>query len=135
MRDVMRSILAVSAVLAIACGRGKGAASPVEHEPALVNDDDAATEIATARCERERICRRGREEQAERTPETCVRELDDSTHDDLGVGSCPVGIRRDALDTCLSAIESEKCGNPLDSLARIAACRTSALCVPTTPAT
>jgi hypothetical protein len=41
---------------------------------------------------------------------------------------CPAGIREKELSDCLQAIREEDCGNPLDAIARLNACRSGNLC-------
>lgn len=39
-----------------------------------------------------------------------------------------IGVDRRALSVCLKEVRDEGCGDPLDTLARLASCRTAALC-------
>lgn len=84
--------------------------------------------LSTARCDREMRCNNvGSGKKYESTDE-CTQKLDSRGYDDLGPGECKSGIRKDKLDTCLSAIRSERCGSPLDTLTRLVSCRSAALC-------
>jgi hypothetical protein len=48
--------------------------------------------------------------------------------DDIVPTECPSGVDRRALSVCLKEVRDEGCGDPLDTLARLASCRTAALC-------
>ena len=42
---------------------------------------------------------------------------------------CPRGVDSKELDECLESIKTESCNNPIDTISRLAACRTSDLCL------
>jgi hypothetical protein len=53
----------------------------------------------------------------------------DDKRDDLNADSCPGGVSEAELAHCLKAIRDEDCGNPLDAIARLNACRSGNLCL------
>ena len=52
-----------------------------------------------------------------------------SIADDLNTKDCPNGVDHSKLSACLSQLQSEECGNPMDSMSRWAACRQGELCL------
>lgn len=84
--------------------------------------------LSTARCEREMRCNNVGSGRKYESMDACTQKLDSRGYEDLGPGECKSGIRKDKLDTCLSAIRSERCGSPLDTLTRLVSCRSAALC-------
>ena len=48
--------------------------------------------------------------------------------DDLKARECPGVVVQKELAECLEEIRNDDCGNPLDSLGRMLACRKSDLC-------
>jgi hypothetical protein len=59
----------------------------------------------------------------------CTTKLSDEKSDDLNFKDCPRGIDKKELNECLASIKKEDCNNPLDSLSRLTACRSSDLCL------
>jgi hypothetical protein len=57
----------------------------------------------------------------------------DSRRDELNANACPAGIDQHELTECLTETRNEDCGNPVDAIGRIVACRSSDLCLHTTP--
>ena len=47
----------------------------------------------------------------------------------LNVNDCPAGIAKKELDLCVASIQAEACNNVIDDIQRLAACRTSELCL------
>jgi hypothetical protein len=47
---------------------------------------------------------------------------------DLNKYECPGGTVKAELDECLADVRSEDCGNPFDTLSRIAQCDASDIC-------
>ena len=100
------------------------------NEPALrATPTSALASIATARCDREVRCGNVGVREKFRTRATCVAEMKRDRRDDLNSDVCTGGIREKELNDCLTSIRDEDCGNPLDSIARLNACRTSNFCV------
>ena len=63
--------------------------------------------------------------------EACSRELRSEVGGDLEPSECPRGIDAKELDNCMEAIRGESCRNPVETLSRLAACRTRAMCLET----
>jgi hypothetical protein len=58
----------------------------------------------------------------------CIAEMKKDRREDLNGDACPGGIREKELNQCIAAIRDEDCGNPIDSISRLSACRTGNLC-------
>ncbi|WP_394844206.1 DUF6184 family natural product biosynthesis lipoprotein [Pendulispora brunnea] len=95
--------------------------------PALDNAAAVAS-VALARCDREATCNKLGEGRDHPTRESCLTEMRGKAEGDLNASKCSGGVDRKALDSCLAEIHAESCSNPLDTLERLAACNTSALC-------
>jgi len=89
----------------------------------------AVANIAAARCDREVRCKHVGAKEKYRTRAVCVAELERDKRDDINSDVCPGGVREKELNDCLAAIRDEDCGNPLDAISRLNACRTGNLCV------
>lgn len=48
---------------------------------------------------------------------------------DLNTYNCPGGLDRAEVEHCLSAIKTEECSHPFETIGRMQRCRTGALCV------
>lgn len=96
-----------------------------------VGNDSAIDRIVASRCAREVTCSNIGPDKHFTSGEVCVREVRNKMHDDLKASECPAGIDGKELDECLDAIRNESCTNPIESLGRLAACRTSDLCLKT----
>lgn len=88
----------------------------------------AVTEIVTARCNHEERCKNIGTERTYETRDACTSKLHGSTQSDINVQDCKHGVDRPKLHHCLDEIRAEDCGNPIDTLSRVAACRTGVLC-------
>jgi len=89
----------------------------------------AVASIAAARCDREVRCKHVGAKEKYRTRAVCVAELQRDKRDDINSDVCTGGVREKELVDCLAAIRDEDCGNPLDTISRLNACRTGNLCV------
>ncbi len=89
----------------------------------------AVASIAAARCDREVRCKHIGPKEKYRTRGACVAELERDKRDDINSDVCTGGIREKELNDCLASIRDEDCGNPLDTISRLNACRTGNLCV------
>lgn len=88
---------------------------------------DALTNIASARCDHEQRCNNigvGRRYQNVQTCRTVVRS---TFAEDLNPRDC-ASVDHHELSECMEEIRGEACNNPLDTLQRLAACRTSDMC-------
>jgi hypothetical protein len=88
----------------------------------------ALASIAAVRCDREVRCKNVGRKEKYKTRADCVADLERDKRDDLNSDVCP-GVREKELNDCLQAIRDEDCGNPIDAIARLNACRTGNLCV------
>lgn len=87
-----------------------------------------AEQIAQARCAREVRCGKVGAGKDYASQEACVTKIRADWRDDLNARECPGGVVQKELAECLEEIRNDDCGNPFDSLSRIAACRESDLC-------
>lgn len=93
---------------------------------------DAVSNIASARCEREQRCNNVGAGKRYESLSACRTEVRASFSDDLNPSECRAGVDRGELRECLEEVRNENCGNPVDTLERVVACRTSDLCHATT---
>ena len=91
----------------------------------------AVQAIAEARCSREARCNNIGADHKYQTVAECKSKISADRSENLNVWDCPRGIDKKELDECMEAIGKEDCNNPLDSLSRVAACRSSDLCLST----
>ena len=132
----MRNIIGIggfcfAVALTAACGRGevKGPDAPTMTSAHITSNETAIQRITAARCDREVSCNNIGSGKAYNTREACANELGHDKRADLRAEECPRGISEPDLNDCLTDIKSEKCGNPLDSISRLAACRKGKLCL------
>jgi hypothetical protein len=98
-------------------------------DPATRSDTmDAINDISVARCDREVRCGDVGPDKTYETRDQCIAKFNEAGYDDLDADACRSGIDRDELGKCLSEINVERCGAPLDTLERLVACRSAALC-------
>jgi hypothetical protein len=123
----------------IACDHEHHAATAadddVHHAPADVHHattgrtTGAVREIVAARCEREERCDNVGPDKTYSNHAACTSKLEGSTADDINMKDCENGVSDAKLHECLAKIHGEDCGNPIDTLSRLTACRTGALCI------
>jgi hypothetical protein len=94
-----------------------------------VSNDNAIDRIVASRCTREMTCTNVGPDKHFTTSDSCVFEVRKRTTDDLKLSQCPDGISGSGLDRCLDAIRGESCSNPLETVGRLIACRTSDMCL------
>lgn len=124
-----RFICLASALMAFGC-------TTHETEPTLLTPASGTASpiarsidrITMARCSREARCNNIGNGKKYDNREQCQREIRDSAYDSLGPTECTSGIDQAQLNECLAAIQGEECGNVIDTIERVAACRSSALC-------
>lgn len=97
----------------------------------VVQNASAIERIVQARCEREATCNNVGTDKHFSNRDVCQREIRADMKDDLNAKDCPAGIDGKELGECLDAIHKESCGNPLETISRLAACRTSDMCLKT----
>jgi hypothetical protein len=85
--------------------------------------------VTESRCSREARCKNIGAKHKYATMAECTTKLAEEKSDDLNFKDCPRGIDKKELDECVTAIKKEDCNNPLDSLNRLTACRSSDLCL------
>ena len=122
-------------IVAIACGRSydtrPAAAGSAETTGAAGRDaNDASIEkLSTAKCEREERCSNVGQGKKYASKDSCLTENRSSNRSELRSNECPGGIDQRQLDKCLAEIKAEHCGNALDKIGRLTACRDAALCM------
>lgn len=133
----------VAAVLLLACGGQSsqnapnaaqnavpGSAPPMGVTAAQNGVDQKTVErLADARCDHEQKCNNIGQGQKYASRDVCKQQLVSSTSTDLNAQSCPRGLDQDALNRCMNAISNEQCSVSIDTLSRMADCRTDALCM------
>jgi hypothetical protein len=99
----------------------------------VVNNAAAVDRIVGARCAREMTCKNIGHDRKFADQAACTTKVKTDMKDDLNAKDCPYGVDQKELDECLDAIKKEDCNNPIDVIGRLAACRTSDLCLKTAP--
>jgi hypothetical protein len=129
--QAMRRLSVVTVGLLVACGgahqepavSGTGVSSAQRADSAIVG------QLAGARCDREQRCNNVGAGQKYASQNVCMDQMHGSLANDLNTYECPRGIDESQLDRCMTAIRSEECSHPLDTIARMEKCRTGALCM------
>jgi hypothetical protein len=127
------AVLTNFVVLATACHKSEGE-RPVEAAPAAASNPPSRTaasareSISDARCTREEGCGNIGESKKYSSREDCLSRIRADWKDDLNARECPNGVNQSELDECLKAIRTEDCGNPFDTLNRLAACTKNQIC-------
>jgi hypothetical protein len=96
-----------------------------------VSSASAVSSIVEARCDREARCENIGAKEKFKTWAECKKEIAAKSSDKIGAPECPGGIDQHELSECLTEIRNEGCGNPLDTLERVAACNSADLCIDT----
>lgn len=94
----------------------------------FVPNDQAIKDVTTTRCDRELSCNNIGVGHSWDTYDACEREIHQNTRVSLREERCPNGVDGNNLASCLQDIRNERCGNPLDTLSRLTACRSGRLC-------
>ncbi|HEY6557648.1 MAG TPA: DUF6184 family natural product biosynthesis lipoprotein [Polyangiaceae bacterium] len=123
---------------------GMGQTAPLRNDDDSVRNTDepsvqqggvsaalAVKAIVGARCNREARCNNIGAERKYSNAAECNSKLSEDRKDDLNTDDCSRGVSQKELSECLAEIKNEDCNNPLDSLGRLAACRSSDLCMST----
>jgi hypothetical protein len=84
--------------------------------------------IARARCERERRCDNVGAKKTYASLDACEAKIEGEWAADLNKYECPHGVVQSELDQCLADVRAEECGNPFDTLSRIAQCDADDIC-------
>jgi hypothetical protein len=85
--------------------------------------------IAAARCDREMRCGNVGPNEKYPSREACVTKNEADKRGDINASECTLGVSQTGLLDCLRAIRDEDCGNPLDTVARLNACRSGNVCL------
>ncbi|MDB4931113.1 MAG: hypothetical protein JWM10_3597 [Myxococcaceae bacterium] len=145
MTDTVASRLALSLVLALAgaCDRVPNGDGKTEQElerervpiareaistPTAMAFNDAINTLVDARCGQEQRCNNIGDGKRYGSGSACQQQVRAGFSDDLVPAECPDAVDRRALAACVKEVGDEACGPPLDRLARLANCRTVALC-------
>jgi hypothetical protein len=94
-----------------------------------LSNELAIERIVAARCARETSCNNVGPDKHFVNHDLCARQLRSKIADDLKPSECPRGIDAAAIDKCMESIRTESCNNPIDTISRLAACRTSDMCL------
>ncbi len=89
----------------------------------------AAEQIDKSRCERESACGNVGSDKTFSSSQDCLARIQNDWKEDLSKRQCPGGINQQQLDECLALVRGEACGNPFDTLARIAECTAGQICI------
>ena len=110
---------------------GAGTTTITGAEVGSLSSDVAVARIVSARCARESACNNVGADKHFVDSDACARNVRSKLADDLKPSACPRGIDANAVDNCMEAIRTESCNNPIDTISRLAACRTSDMCLKT----
>jgi hypothetical protein len=89
---------------------------------------DTAERIASASCDREQRCNRIGDNAKYGTREHCMNVMREDARSQLDSSDCEHEIDQNDVQECLTEINNEDCGGPVDKLEQLVACRTDDLC-------
>jgi hypothetical protein len=95
----------------------------------ILPSEDAVFQLTARRCEREFDCNNVGAGKRYEDNAACEREVSHDLQSELRPANCTYGVRGDRLNECLQELRNEKCGNPLDTVSRLATCRTGRICL------
>jgi hypothetical protein len=98
------------------------------------SNDVAVGRIVASRCAREAACNNVGVDKKYQNTAGCTAKIRSDMKDDLNAKDCPYGVDQKELDECLESIRKEDCNNPIDTISRLGACRTSDMCLKTASA-
>ena len=126
------ALIAASAVLPVlgACKNDRPTSTTSTTGAGIVSADDALSHLTARRCDHEIDCNNVGAGKRYDDRGGCERDIAHSLEGELGPSVCSYGIREDRLDVCLQAIRTSSCATALDTMSRIATCRTTAVCIP-----
>ena len=131
MRKPITLFGAASALLlvsALACNHERSGATTTTGAE-IIPAEDAVNQLTARRCEREFDCNHIGAGKKYEDNAACEREVAHDLKSELRPAVCTYGVRGDRLDQCLQELRNEKCGNPLDTVSRLATCRTGRICL------
>jgi hypothetical protein len=106
-----------------------GVGNPSLTSAVVVDNDHAINALTKARCDREDACNNiGLNDKKYDSFDACTREIRHDTAITLRPEKCISGVIAERLDGCLDQIRTERCGNPIDKIERLASCRKAMLC-------
>lgn len=88
----------------------------------------ALSTLAEARCQREVRCHNVGSSKRWSSESACRTAVEQGLARDLNAQSCSAGLDQEALNECMRDVRTESCESPLDTLGRLASCRTTGLC-------
>lgn len=95
---------------------------------AASGNESAISSITQARCDREARCNNVGNGKKYESNSECVTKTRADWRDDLNARECPNGVVSTQLASCVKQIKEESCGNPVEQLESVLACRTVDLC-------
>jgi len=104
------------------------AATTVQQGNAAATTRSARESIAESRCQREQTCNNVGPEKKYSSTNDCLTRIRNDWKDDLNARECPGGVNQTQLNQCLAKIRTEDCGNPFDTLSRVAECTAGQIC-------
>ena len=122
-----RSIFVLSAVALAACSRDDRVSTTNLTSARLITNDAAIDRIVTARCARDAACSNVGLNKDFAQNNQCEPRVTARLHETMT--SCATGVDSEALQRCLTAIDTEGCDNPLDEILRQNDCRPGNLCL------
>jgi Family of unknown function (DUF6184) len=142
MKIIATAVLASLATAVVACAEPSTSSQPKGPTPVAGSEPPAgvteaqnevdrhvADKIASARCDHEDKCEHVGTGRKFATRDVCQTQLRSDTMGDLNAQKCPRGLDKEAIDRCVAAINQESCSISIDMLARVADCRSGAICM------
>lgn len=126
------SLLTAAVLVLGACEKTKTEDERAKTEPvnaATTENGPAISSIIEARCDREGRCENIGPDKHFLTRAACVEHVRDKSQNKLNAKECPGGVDAKALDSCLKQIKDEDCGDPIETVERVATCNSVDLCV------
>lgn len=88
----------------------------------------ARAQYAAARCERENGCNNIGQGRRYQSRDACITTASADRFDSWDSANCTRGVDASKLGDCLNAVREQSCGNPIDDISRMNACRGAAVC-------
>ena len=125
------ALISASAVLPVfgACKNDRPTSITSTTGAGIVSTDDAVNHLTARRCDHEIDCKNVGAGKRYDDRGGCERDIAHALQTELGSTVCSSGVREERLVACLEALRTETCANALDTMNRIAPCRTTAICI------
>lgn len=94
----------------------------------IADEADVNGRIARAACDHETSCGRVADGRAWKSQDVCMADFRARADAELGRNACV--LDEAAVATCLATIRARPCGQPLERIDELTACRRAALCAP-----